>query len=161
MRIIFIVSFILISFCSFSQTWEGSEWIQEKFEDSPVFSEWRIKKISDGTYNIKAKITTLQGDEIIGIGELKRYEKRTDDKYNISGGYSFIFQEFCNFSIKYSAGGEEKTIKGKCVLMHQKQLIPSLESKGLVENDGIKWFDWDDWDDKPVKKSTLTLNKVN
>lgn len=128
----------------FSQTWGDTQFDMER----KWIVESRIKKISEGNYSYKLRFTTFEGKEVgIGIGEIKRIEKRTDDKFKVSDGNKFKFQELCNYSLAVKGNGKDVTLKGKCVLLHQNRFIEG-DDKKLVENYGIIMFEWDEFDEK-------------
>jgi len=143
-KLIFTVCIITTTSQLFCQTWEG--------ETVDLENLWliqsRIKKVSDGNYSYKVKITTMYMEEVaIGIGEIKRIEKRTDDKFKVSNGFTFKFEELCNYSLTVKREGKEVPLKGKCVLLHQNRFVEGQDKK-LVENYGIIMFSWDEFDEK-------------
>ncbi len=129
MRQIFLISFILLSFCSFSQTWECSD-----IDFDLNITQYRLKKVSDGVYSLKNKVTIDLADEYIMSGDVKRYKKGENG------------QEFCNWKASGNVKGQELNYNGKVLLKH--------------EGDKILWFDWDEWNDKPEKEASMTFTKV-
>ena len=130
MKIIFFVSFILMSYCSFSQTWEA-----ESVDMDLNVTITRIKKVSDGVYSLKMKVTMNLFDEYILSGDIKRFKKGENG------------QEYCNLKVSGKIKGQDVTHSQKCALKH--------------EGGEILYFDWDEWEDKPEKNPSDTFKKVN
>lgn len=130
MKIIFFVSFILMSYCSFSQTWEA-----ESVDMDLNITESRIKKVSDGVYSFKIKVTMNLFDEYILSGDIKRFKKGENG------------QEYCNLKVSGKVKGQDFTHGGKCALKN--------------EGGELLFFDWDEWEDKPQKSPSETYKKIN
>jgi hypothetical protein len=114
MRIVFIVSLILISFCSFSQTWEYKYGYSQ---GSPIS---RIKKVSDGVYSLKIK-QVFNGTQYVVSGDIKRFKKGDNGK------------EYCNFKLLGNVNTLQVNEKGKCLLIHEGDNILWFD-----------WDEWED-----------------
>ena len=119
-----------MSYCSFSQTWEA-----ESVDMDLNVTITRIKKVSDGVYSFKIKITMNLTDEYILSGDIKRFKKGENG------------QEYCNLKVSGKVKGQDFTQSGKCALKN--------------EGGELLFFDWDEWEDKPQKSPSETYKKIN
>ena len=129
-KILFSFIFILFSSTMFSQTWEYVDILSQ----SVIF----VVKSSDGKYRLQ--VVEIKEDTSSTFN-VKRYEKRLDDKYKLNSQYGeVLFQEFC-------------------LTDTNKKLVFVWLKKPDEDGNVLFVHMWDDLEDVPQKTTFLKLKK--
>ncbi len=138
MRKIFFISFLLISFCSFSQSYQGFG--HDKTSGYDFIVNLKITRISDGKYS--GRLMKSGSDKVVKF-DISRFEKdmkvknhTKNDKYNYTEKVDMV--EYCNITFY-----EEKKRTTKCAIHRHK-------------NGNIFLYFWNDWEEKYENRLDLT-----